>query len=254
METTVSKTEEIQKKLDAALVEIEDLRRQNESLKDDLLAKETDLRNAREDLLAKETALRNTKEDLLAKETDLRNVREDLLAKESDLRNAKEDLMATEANLKLTEEKLRRALKRMFGSSSEHIARDGDMYEQLSFVFNEPELIADTEPAETEVIEVKGHRRKRVKSGSIEDILPDDAPVEVIEYRPDDISCPECGNEMEEIGKEVRRTLVLVRKHYKVRDAYVALEWTIESEIMDHRVAVEWTTSSLQTGPPRRRN
>lgn len=92
METTVSKTEEIQKKLDAALMEIEDLRRQNESLKDNLMAKETDLRNAREDLIAKE----------------------------SDLRNVKEDLMATEANLKLTEEKLRRALKRMFGSSSEH--------------------------------------------------------------------------------------------------------------------------------------
>ena len=133
-------------------------------------------------------------------------------------RNLRENLTETQASLKLAEEKLRRALKRMFGSNSEHIARDGDMYEQLSFVFNEQELIADTEPAETEVVEVKGHKRKRVKSGSIEDIIPDDAPVEVIEYRPDDISCPECGSEMEEIGKEVRRTLVLVRKHYKIRE------------------------------------
>ena len=43
---------------------------------------------------------------------------------------------------------------------------------------------------------------------------------EVIEYRPDNINCPECGNKMIEIEKEVHRTLVLVRKHFKVREGH----------------------------------
>ena len=147
-------------------------------------------------------------------------LKEDLAVAKGDLAATKEDLIATQADLKLAEEKLRRALKRMFGSKSEHIAIDGDIYEQLSFVLNEAELISDTEPVETETVEVKGHKRKRVKSGSVEDIIPDDAPVEIIEHRPDDIICPECGSEMEEIGKEVRRTLVLIPKHYVVREEH----------------------------------
>ncbi|MBQ2658015.1 MAG: hypothetical protein IJF87_05550 [Erysipelotrichaceae bacterium] len=121
-----------------------------------------------------------------------RTLKEDLQAKDADLKNVKEDLAAAQADFKLAEEKLRRAMKRMFGSNSEHIAIDGDIYEQLSFVLNEAELISDTEPVETETVEVKGHKRKRVKSGSVEDIIPADAPIEIKEHRPDDIICPEC--------------------------------------------------------------
>ncbi len=43
------------------------------------------------------------------------------------------------------------------------------------------------------------------------DIVPEDTPVEVVEHRleGDDLICPECGETMVEIGKEVRRTLVI---------------------------------------------
>jgi len=225
MNNAVSKTEDIQRKLEEVLRENESLRRQNEDLKkkntdlqtetDDLKRKTADLQTETDDLKRKTADLQTETDDLKRKTADLQAETDDLKKKTADLQ---EDLSAAEANLKLTEEKLRRALKRLFGSSSEHVARDGDMYEQLSFVFNEAELISDTEPLPEETVEVKGHKRKRIKSGSIEDIIPDDAPVEIIEYRPDSITCAECGSEMEEIGKEIRRTLVLVRKHYKVRE------------------------------------
>ena len=129
----------------------------------------------------------------------------------------REDLMALKQDMLRLEEKYRRAMKKIFGSNSEHVAKDGELAEQLSFLFNEPELIQQTEKEET--VEVKGHRRtKSPKSGSLDDILTEDLPVTVVEHMPDEMACPECGSEMEIIGKEVRRTLVLIPAHAEIRE------------------------------------
>lgn len=131
-----------------------------------------------------------------------------------EIASLKEDVMALKQDNLRLEEKLRRAMRRIFGSNSEHVARDGDLAEQLSFLFNEPEVTADEEKTVT----VKEHQRKERKSGSLEDILPEDAPVTVVEHHPEETKCPECGSEMVPIGKEVQRTLILVPAHYEVRE------------------------------------
>ena len=88
--------------------------------------------------------------------------------------------------------------------------------------FNEAELFADPNapeiPPEEETVEVSSHKRRR--SGSVTDILPEDVPVEVVEHRleGEELVCPECGAEMVEIGKEVRRTLVIRPAEVSVRE------------------------------------
>ena len=130
----------------------------------------------------------------------------------------KEDLMALRQDHLRLEEKYRKAMKKIFGSNSEHIAMNGELDEQLSFLFNETELVADTEPGET-VVEVQGHKRvKRTKSGSLDDILSEDLPVTVVEHMPEEMTCPKCGSQMEVIGKEVQKTLVLIPAHAEVRE------------------------------------
>ena len=88
--------------------------------------------------------------------------------------------------------------------------------------FNEAELWAEPNapeiPPEEETVEVSAHKRRR--SGSVTDILPEDVPVEVVEHRleGEDLICPECGTEMVEIGKEVRKTLVIKPAEVSVRE------------------------------------
>ena len=88
--------------------------------------------------------------------------------------------------------------------------------------FNEAELLADSNapeiPPEEETVEVSAHKRRR--GGSVMDILPEDVPVEVVEHRleGEDLVCPECGTEMVEIGKEIRKTLVIKPAQVYVRE------------------------------------
>ena len=111
-------------------------------------------------------------------------------------------------------EQLKLNKKRIFGSSSEK--SDECVMEQLSLVFNEAEAFDAKsyaeEPAETKV---KSYTRKR-RSGSIDDVIPENLPVEVVEHRLDDPSCPVCGAEMVDIGSETRRTLKIVPSQYSV--------------------------------------
>lgn len=103
-------------------------------------------------------------------------------------------------------EQLTLSKKRQYGSSSEKVS-EGVM-EQLSLLFNEAEAFAKPEPEETEVA---AHTRKK-HSGNVKDILPEDAPVEVVKHElpEEERICPECGTVMEPIGKEVRRSLKLI--------------------------------------------
>ena len=112
-------------------------------------------------------------------------------------------------------EQLRLSRQKRFGASSEKTDEDG--YEQLSLLFNEAEVYADTE--KTEPVVVAAHVRKR-KSGSVKDILPENIPVEVVEHRlpEEELACPVCGTEMVEIGKEVRQTLEMKPAQFYLRE------------------------------------
>lgn len=104
-------------------------------------------------------------------------------------------------------EQLRLAHKRRFGASSEQTKEQMDG--QLSFLFNEAEAYT-APPGPKKVTQVAGHTRKQ--SGSVRDAVPENIPVEVVEHHlsEEERACPRCGEQMREIGQEVRETLVLV--------------------------------------------
>lgn len=104
-------------------------------------------------------------------------------------------------------EQLGLAKKRQFGASSERL-QEGLM-DQLSLMANEAEAYAyGTQNATAEQVAVKAHARKR-HSGNVLDIVPEGTPMKVVEHRlsEEERICDACGAVMEEIGKEVRRSL-----------------------------------------------
>ena len=104
-------------------------------------------------------------------------------------------------------EQLRLMKKKQFGSSSEQ--RKEQLDGQMSLLFNEAEAYA-VPPGPQKTTQVAAHTRKR--SGSVKDVVPDNIPVEVVEYRlsEEERVCPQCGKRMREIGTEVRETLKLI--------------------------------------------
>lgn len=117
-------------------------------------------------------------------------------------------------------EQLRLSKKQKFGASSEQIGEEA--MEQLSLVFNEAEAYKQPEEVAPESTTVTAHARKK-NSGSVKDIVPEDAPVVIVEKRlsEEERICEECGTVMQEIGKEIHSTLVLVPAHYEVREEHV---------------------------------
>ena len=114
-------------------------------------------------------------------------------------------------------EQLGLAKKRQFGTSSEHL-QEGLM-DQLSLMANEAEAYAyGTKNATAEQVAVKAHARKR-QSGSVLDIVPEGTPTEVVEHRlcEEERTCDTCGAVMEEIGKEVRRSLKMEPAQFWIR-------------------------------------
>ena len=121
------------------------------------------------------------------------------------------DLKAYNAELKAKVEWLmeqfRLAQHRRFGASSEKSVYDHD---QISF-FNEAEAASDILVPEPELIEVEKHYRKR--KNMVNDKLPEDLPVEVIEHDlpEDEQLCPECDGSLHVMGTEtLRRELKLL--------------------------------------------
>ena len=117
-------------------------------------------------------------------------------------------------------EQLKLIRRRKFGTSSEKATEE--VWEQLSLLFNEAEVCASEEKeTEAPVVEVRPHTRK--KSGSVRDVVPKDIPVKVVEHSlPEEARvCPECGEEMAVIGKEIRETLVFQpAQAYLKQDVY----------------------------------
>ena len=116
-------------------------------------------------------------------------------------------------------EQLLHAQRKVFGTSSEKA--DEAVMGQLSLIFNEAEAYADgaQKAAEKETVSVSGYSRQRKQSGSARDILPENAKEEVVEHRlsEEERFCPECGELMVEIGKEVVETVKVIPAQYILR-------------------------------------
>ena len=73
--------------------------------------------------------------------------------------------------------------------------------------------------ATAEQVAVKAHARKR-HSGNVMDIVPEGTPTEVVKHRlcEEERTCDTCGAVMEEIGKEVRRSLKMEPTRFWIRE------------------------------------
>ena len=123
-----------------------------------------------------------------------------------------------ESRVDLLMEALRLARHKQFGASSEK--SEDTLMEQLSFLFNEAEVFSAVEKeAEENVTVVAAHKRHKKHEYTL-DSIPEGIPVEQVEHRLEgvDLICPECGDTMTEIGKEVVRTLEIVPAQMVVRE------------------------------------
>lgn len=114
-------------------------------------------------------------------------------------------------------EALRLARHKQFGASSEK--SEEPLMEQLSFLFNEAEVFAETKAEEDHVTVVAAHKRHKKHEYALDNI-PEDMPTKQVEHRleGEDLVCPQCGDTMTEIGKEVVRTLEIIPAQTIVRE------------------------------------
>jgi len=123
-----------------------------------------------------------------------------------------------ESRVDLLMEALRLSRHKQFGASSEK--SEDTLMEQLSFLFNEAEVFstADKEDAE-DVTVVAAHKRHKKHAYTL-DSIPEGIETRQVEHRleGEDLVCPQCGDTMTEIGKEVVRTLEIIPAQMVVRE------------------------------------
>ena len=115
-------------------------------------------------------------------------------------------------------EQLKLSKKKLFGRSSEQAEQM--VMDQLSLTMNEVEAyIFGMNSAGKAPVAVKAHERKR-QFGNVLDVVPEGTPTEVVEHRlpENERICSACGNQMVEIGKEVRRSLMMKPAEFWVRE------------------------------------
>ena len=115
-------------------------------------------------------------------------------------------------------EQLKLSKKKLFGRSSEQAAQL--VMDQLSLTMNEVEAyIFGMNSAGKAPAAVKAHERKR-QSGNVLDVVPEGTPTEVVEHRlpENELTCSACGSKLVEIGKEVRRSLMMKPAKFWVRE------------------------------------
>ena len=130
-------------------------------------------------------------------------------AEYEEFQGQKERISALEQQVELLTAAIRLSRQKRFGASSEHTSEE--TMEQLSLLFNEAEVYADQAAQEdNSEIAVAAHKRHKKHDYTL-DKLPEDVPVEVVEHRlpEEELVCPECGETMTELGKDVRRHLKL---------------------------------------------
>ena len=122
-----------------------------------------------------------------------------------------------ESRVNMLMEALRLARHKQFGASSEK--SENTLVEQLSFLFNEAEVFAETKAEEDSAVVVAAHKRHKKREYAL-DTIPEGIPTEQVEHRLEGeaLVCPQCGDTMAEIGKEVVRTLEIIPAQYIVRE------------------------------------
>ena len=129
-----------------------------------------------------------------------------------------ERISRLENQVELLMEALRLSKHKQFGASSEK--SEDTLMEQLSFLFNEAEVFSAAEKeAEENVTVVATHKRHKKHEYTL-DSIPEGMPVEQVEHRleGEDLVCPQCGDTMTEIGKEVVRTMKIIPAQTIVRE------------------------------------
>ena len=123
-----------------------------------------------------------------------------------------------ESRVDLLMEALRLARHKQFGASSEK--SEDTLMEQLSFLFNEAEVFSAAEKEEAEnVTAVAAHKRHKKHEYALDNI-PEGIETRQVEHRLEgaDLVCPQCGDTMTEIGKEVVRTTEIIPAQTIVRE------------------------------------
>ena len=119
-----------------------------------------------------------------------------------------------ESELNWLKEQLQISKKKTFGSSSE---RTEQLYQQMTLFFNEAEALEDTENRNTEIT-VEQYKRKQ-KTGCF-DKLPENIETYTVEHElsEEERRCPDCGEEMEVIGKKITKHLEMIPAQVRIRE------------------------------------
>ena len=136
-----------------------------------------------------------------------------LAEKDSEIEKNKNRITELEALINFYEAQFRLHKHRQFGAKSEK-----SEYDQQLNIFDEAEATADESVPEPELREVQRHFRKRKRL--INDKLPENLPIEIVEHDLEDDAkdCPECENPMHVMGREKRRELVIIPAQVKIRE------------------------------------
>lgn len=155
-----------------------------------------------------------------AMQAQLAEQKQKLDAKTAELAEQNQKLTAELAQALLQNRWLMEQLKlnkrKLFGSSSEQLSQM--VMEQFAHLFNEAEVWdADSvEPAK------KGEKKKprKRRSGSIDDVIPEGTPVEIVEHPlpENERVCSVCGSELVQIGVEIHRSLQMKPAEFWVRE------------------------------------
>ena len=123
-----------------------------------------------------------------------------------------------ESRVDLLMEALRLARHKQFGASSEK--SEDTLSEQLSFLFNEAEVFVEEKKAEADDVTVVAAHKRHKKHEYTLDSIPEGVETKQVEHRleGEELVCPECGDTMTEIGKEVVRTLEIIPAQTIVRE------------------------------------
>ena len=137
--------------------------------------------------------------------------------KNARLASQDERISRLESQVELLTEALRLARHKRFGASSEKT--DESFLDQLSFLFNEAEVFSAAETEEPEATDVAGHKRYKKHTYTL-NTIPEGIPTKQVKHRleGEELVCPQCGDTMTEIGKEVVKTLEIVPAQYIVRE------------------------------------
>lgn len=132
------------------------------------------------------------------------------------------ELIEAKKNYQWLLEQLTIMRNKQFGSKSEKTPEQ--LTAQLNLIFNEAELCADTAEDEKTAAETEVKAHKRVhNTRNVRDILPENIEVVEVEHNLPEAKrlCPQCGETMGPIGKEVQEKLKIIpAKAILYRDVY----------------------------------